>query len=322
MGTGISYDPGIAYRGDQYAFAGLSSLGQDVGKAIHESMQERRKQEQLQGYNDAIVNHAAQTGLITPEELNKYNAASLTQKTSMAAGYAANIHDDLQRQLTGAQTRNIASEATARLGMLPSTIANVQSETAARNLITPAQAANIGSETISRNTMLPVQVSQAGAQIGNIQSETNARNTLTPAQLANMESETTLKNIQSLLGVQEGNLRSKKLQPGAVERIMEGGQFKGWKITQPDGTIAIKTPGSDIGELLAGLGVVGAGINAATPGATPSAVPTPTPAAPAPRLPTDRTAALNQARAAISAGAPRAAVIARLQQAGIDPSGL
>lgn len=101
MGSGISYDPGIAYHGDAYMFNALSGAGRDIHEAMAESMAERRKQEQLAGYNDAIVNHAAQTGLITPDELNKYNSASLSQKTSIAAGYAANIHDDLQRQLTG-----------------------------------------------------------------------------------------------------------------------------------------------------------------------------------------------------------------------------
>jgi hypothetical protein len=153
MGAGISYDPGIAYRGDQYAFAGLSSLGQDVGKAIHESLDERRKQEQLQGYNDAIVNHAAQTGLITPEELNKYNAASLTQKTSMAAGYAANIHDDLQRQLTGQKIQAVKQELDQNSQIFPIKLQGAKTEATT-------------AEAVAGKAGAPILDDKSGVQIG------------------------------------------------------------------------------------------------------------------------------------------------------------
>jgi hypothetical protein len=65
-----------------------------------EDWQKKQQEEQrLMGYNDAIIQHAHAAGRISQEELNKYQSAkTVTQKTGIAAGYAANLHDDLQQQ--------------------------------------------------------------------------------------------------------------------------------------------------------------------------------------------------------------------------------
>lgn len=69
-----------------------------ISGAVQDWQRKQEKQQELMGYNDSVVQHAYQNGLISPEELQKYQAASLTQKTGIAAGYAANMNADLQRQ--------------------------------------------------------------------------------------------------------------------------------------------------------------------------------------------------------------------------------
>lgn len=124
------YNPGITYHGDNYIYSGLNSFGANVGQALQESMKKQDELRKQTAYNDAIIAHAAQNKLIGPDELDKYQRASLTQKTGIAAGYAANIAADLARQ--NAQASNLLSAAQA---------ANLGSETSARNQITPAQIA-------------------------------------------------------------------------------------------------------------------------------------------------------------------------------------
>lgn len=91
----MAYAPGIAYHGDQYLYQAISGLGDDFSKAL----EERRKIEQTDAYNDMIMQAARQRGEVSEDDLNKYLQASHSQKTGIAAAHAANIAEDWKRKL-------------------------------------------------------------------------------------------------------------------------------------------------------------------------------------------------------------------------------
>lgn len=78
--------------GDYTAAAGAS-----IANSLADWKKKQDQQDTEMAYNDEVVQHAIQTGRITPDEYTKYQAGSLTQKRGIAAGIAANIADDYRR---------------------------------------------------------------------------------------------------------------------------------------------------------------------------------------------------------------------------------
>lgn len=100
---------------------GSVAAGQGVVSPFAEALRKWEDQQKTSEYNDTIIQHAFKTGLIGLDDVTKYQGASATAKTGIAAGIAANIHNDMQRaqqeqqtQLARAHAAAYESEAMAR----------------------------------------------------------------------------------------------------------------------------------------------------------------------------------------------------------------
>jgi hypothetical protein len=107
----MPYAPNVSYHGDQYAFQGITSAGNSLAGGITDAVKKLKEQETTDSYNDAIMQHALQNGLVGVDDYTKFKSGSKQQRTGMAAAVAANIHQDLQQaqinkanDLTAAQT--------------------------------------------------------------------------------------------------------------------------------------------------------------------------------------------------------------------------
>jgi len=128
------------------------------------------------------------------------------------------------------------------------------------------------------------------AQANNLTADASRTMALTPTEKANIQSETTERNINSLLGIQKGVQGAERPPAGKIERLLDPktGNFQGWQITQPNGTVTVKTPGTDLSELLGALvpggappAAGGAAGGGAAGGGVPPAAATGAPPAPA-----------------------------------------
>jgi hypothetical protein len=102
----MPYDPGVAYRGDQYLFQGISGLGQSLAGGITEGIDKTEELRKKAALNDTVMQHALSTGRITQDDYNKYIEAGFNKKVGIANGVMSNIHDDWQRQQFAAEERD------------------------------------------------------------------------------------------------------------------------------------------------------------------------------------------------------------------------
>lgn len=90
----FNYSPGVDYHGDKYLFDAIGGLGEDFANV----MNERKKIEQTDSYNDQVMQAARVRGDVSEEDYNKYLSASHSAKTGIAAGHAAAIAQDWQQK--------------------------------------------------------------------------------------------------------------------------------------------------------------------------------------------------------------------------------
>lgn len=137
----MPYNPGIEYRGDQYAFQGISNFGRNIGAGIEEWKKKHDEMAQALGESDTIVSRALQTGTMTPDKYTEYLGSSAKQKEGIAAGIAKNQALDiadkefqaqkdyqyaaLQNQIKIAQM-HIAAQGGGGGGMTPELLAAMQ----------------------------------------------------------------------------------------------------------------------------------------------------------------------------------------------------
>jgi len=72
--------------------------GQAMVAPAVDAIKKWKELETTTSYNDEIMRHAFENKMIGIDELTKYQAASSTKKTGMAAAMAANMHADLRRR--------------------------------------------------------------------------------------------------------------------------------------------------------------------------------------------------------------------------------
>src|SRR5437016_2790445 len=91
----MSYAPGVPYKGADYLYDAIGSLGEDFAKAV----EKKKQDEQIAALNDSIINVAQKNGDIGQAEIDKYNQMSQTQKNAYAHTLGADIHDRWQKTL-------------------------------------------------------------------------------------------------------------------------------------------------------------------------------------------------------------------------------
>jgi hypothetical protein len=89
----------MPYNPEAQFNAGLGLVGvQNVAQEIAEARKRYDENQKLGAYNDSLVRHAYQTGQISLDELNDYQQAAGSKKTGIAAGLAANMLDNHNRE--------------------------------------------------------------------------------------------------------------------------------------------------------------------------------------------------------------------------------
>ncbi len=109
------------YQGGNYYFQALSGLGQDFQKAI-ERHKELEKQKEFAddtiGYmarNPKMAEYLMNEKDSVPQDaLNRYHAASVSQKTSMATAALANMNMDMKRQEMEQKQEDMKAQAEER----------------------------------------------------------------------------------------------------------------------------------------------------------------------------------------------------------------
>lgn len=109
------------YQGGNYYFQALSGLGQDFQKAI-ERHKELEKQKEFAddtiGYMARNPKMAAylmnEKDSVPQDALNRYHAASVSQKTSMATAALANMNMDMKRQEMEQKQEDMKAQAEER----------------------------------------------------------------------------------------------------------------------------------------------------------------------------------------------------------------
>jgi hypothetical protein len=149
----MPYAPGIEYRGDQYLFRGISSLGESAAKAIDEYRTTKRESQAADAAFETLVRSAGplvQSGVIPPEmardmgDLGKFSGLSASAKKAKlgqlgvslqmimqdsdrqgaaadrqsAADLRRSMHE-LQREESSRRTRREDATSKAVLGMAP-----------------------------------------------------------------------------------------------------------------------------------------------------------------------------------------------------------
>ncbi len=111
----MAYNPGIQYRGDQYAFQGITGAASALAAGIDESRKKREQMEKEQALNDPIMKHAYENGQVSDEDYNAYVAAPHNKKQSMANGLMANIASDFAQRKFEAEQAQQQQEMALRL---------------------------------------------------------------------------------------------------------------------------------------------------------------------------------------------------------------
>ncbi len=111
----MAYNPGIQYRGDQYAFQGITGAASALAAGIDESRKKREQMEKEQALNDPIMKHAAEKGLVSDEDYTAYMGATHSKKQSIANGLMANMASDFARQKFEASQAQQEQEMALRL---------------------------------------------------------------------------------------------------------------------------------------------------------------------------------------------------------------
>jgi hypothetical protein len=89
----------MPYNPEAQFNAGLGLVGvQNVAQEIAEARKRYDENQKLGAYNDSLVRHAYQTGQISLDELNDYQQAAGNKKTGIAAGLAASMLDNHNRE--------------------------------------------------------------------------------------------------------------------------------------------------------------------------------------------------------------------------------
>ncbi len=117
----MSYAPGIEYRGDQYLFRGISSLGDSAAKAIDDYRKTKRESQAADAAFETLVRSAGpmvQSGVIPPElvqemgDLGKFSGLSASAKKAKLGQLGVSLQmlmQDADRQGAAADRKD-ASE--------------------------------------------------------------------------------------------------------------------------------------------------------------------------------------------------------------------
>ncbi len=154
----INYNPGIQYRGDQYLYQGISGAGEALGAGVkdylrrqQEAKQEMELQERQDTQNKIIMDHAAQSGLVTPEELSAYYKLPLKKRVDTAKGYGATI----ATQFAVGQQKQKAMYQAAQVLNLGANTANTNQRTyAAQKPLQVAQIPNADGKPSGREAIV------------------------------------------------------------------------------------------------------------------------------------------------------------------------
>ncbi|MFZ3377039.1 MAG: hypothetical protein WA183_15940 [Chthoniobacterales bacterium] len=109
----MAYDPHEQFRGDQFFYSAITGAGQDIAKAAAKAADERERIAKTGAYNDTVMQIAHQNGRVSDDEWNKYQASSLSQKSGIATGHAADMAAEIDRQLKQSQMAKDQAETAA-----------------------------------------------------------------------------------------------------------------------------------------------------------------------------------------------------------------
>lgn len=212
----MPYAPGIQPRGDQYLFAGISQLGEGLGKSIQNFVQAKRESEFL---DKQVVSLAAamkpliEAGDIQPEvvqEMEKFPGMSLSQKRGAAASmvFALQSAKESKQEAQAAEDRTFNRSVQSSRLVMEAERLNRDAQDRARTQAGREQF-NVGlSEYLDTPEMLRRPAAEAipsiAARAGVADPEMAAR--MADARLR----EADLRIRERAVGVQEGNLRARE----------------------------------------------------------------------------------------------------------------
>lgn len=296
--------PGIEYRGDQYAAQAGQQVASSISSALTGAFEKYEEKKKQKAFNDTTFDYIAKSfpGAVPAEALEKYHTASANEQNGMVLAAQKNMamqaqqqQAGMQQQQFGAQQQQFGAEMALKRDQfgLQQDIANRKSEPfqpRALSVKDPVTGEDFSMVQNSPNSVVPTPSTKAKAA-GNKDGDS----------IEKVNSE-----IKSLTGVglsELTNATDRQFTDDGYFVAKAGGAkdvFGTEQASQP-----VKIPAAKYNELVSRYQSLTG--DAAKP-------PTATKTAPS--------AALARARAAIAAGAPKDAVAARLQQMGIDPTGL
>jgi hypothetical protein len=100
----MPWNPGVQYRGDQYAYQGITNAGNILSDSLVKTLQKLDEQRKTQAFGDSVIEHLSQTKdqsgqpYVPAEQLLKYHQGSSSQKQGIVQGALANATFDAQRQ--------------------------------------------------------------------------------------------------------------------------------------------------------------------------------------------------------------------------------
>jgi hypothetical protein len=334
----MQFDPGVSYRGDNYIYNGLFGLGNDIAKSIVDFQRKRQEEAQQQSKNqvmfDTLTGYKKPDGssLLTPEEQANFLTGNSDQREGIINGGMVR----LAQQFTG---KRLELEE-AGLGFVPTQSDFDRAHAAGVELVpvgsgrfkavsttkteafSPTQqqmddAAARGWKwlPVSRSEGRWVQTNPPGGGADFIKHQTNALSRqVAPFGLTRDDLDTIDADTANVVKYQDAS--GNQLESSTAELLGNDAYAVGDAAGKPFKIPLPKFKGF-IGQrnVLNQMSATGQAPAMAPPSVSngPSAGSSDS---------VDPSVALNQARVKIKAGADPAAVRARLQQLGVDPSGL
>lgn len=277
---------------------------------------ERKKTELMQqqdAANEQVLQHALSKQLITQADYNNYRAAPMTVRKSIADGLSLNIADDFARQRYAAEQdfRNRQLSGDPRAG-IPQLLTAPDGTTIPGQYYVPGAKAVINTNrnppTGSGAVPLPPGLTVPPGFEWNGKELIQRRDSGQDDDITQLQSMTTQRKLSSIdrqIAEAQGEIATGNRRPGP-DWLHLGTSYSD-QLQKLELQRAAATGNSD---------------SAVTPAPVmmPGTQQQPAPVSQQPSV--DKTAALAQAQAKIQAGANRAAVIERLKQLGVDPTGL